>query len=411
MRRGPLSGLRRLLWPTARWEQNQRAVVWAITLNSIGFNMVAAFYLLYIQRYLGVSDPQQAALYAGLALGLSPLTTGFLGPLWGRLADRLGSRLLLLRSLAAFTVGMLLAAFVRSVPQFLVVKACEGPFAGMTPVSVAFVAHNSPRDRMAESLGMLQAVQWISAVIGPLIGGVLAQQTGLRTSFFVAAALYLIAMAVLWWGMDDRHLRVSDSGGRPTPRLLASLRLPGVLAMIFVLFGVQFVDKSFGPTLPLYVAQLGAPPQSLAFLSGVAISAGALAVSCSALLAGRLARRFDPRGLLLASAALGMIFCLPIALAHSTWQLVLARALLGLSAGGMVSVAYAFGGAIARPEQRGNVLGSISSGAMFGSAASPLLAGALAATSLRSVFVVDTLVYGACLLVLWRGTPQQGRGG
>ena len=74
------------------------------------------------------------------------------------------------------------------------------------------------------------------------------------------------------------------------------LAFQNFILMMAVIFGLQFVDRSFGPVLPLYVEQLGIAPARVPLVSGVlfSITAGAGALGhhfCGALLQ----RRHQPR--------------------------------------------------------------------------------------------------------------------
>ena len=65
-----------------------------------GFTLVMPFLPLYISE-LGVSDVAEIALWTGLTLGATPAITAISAPLWGRVGDRYGSKLLVIRSLGA----------------------------------------------------------------------------------------------------------------------------------------------------------------------------------------------------------------------------------------------------------------------------------------------------------------------
>ena len=66
-----------------------------------GFTLVMPFLPLYIAE-LGVTDVGEIALWTGLTLGATPAVTAISAPLWGRVGDRYGSKVLVIRSLIAF---------------------------------------------------------------------------------------------------------------------------------------------------------------------------------------------------------------------------------------------------------------------------------------------------------------------
>ena len=64
-------------------------------------------------------------------------------------------------------------------------------------------------------------------------------------------------------------------------------RLPGFLLALAVIFGLQTVDRSFGPVLPLYVAQVGVPVDRIPIVTGVLFSLGAISAAFGHHLAGQ----------------------------------------------------------------------------------------------------------------------------
>src|SRR5262245_62093077 len=143
------------------------------------------FLPLYI-RELGVSDVADIALWTGLTLGATPAVTAFSAPLWGRVGDRFGSKVLVLRSLSAFALTKGAMAFVTAPWQLFALRALLGVFAGYGALTVSMAARSVPRERMTEAIGIVQVAQRLGPAIGPLIGGALAPLVGLRTTFLVS---------------------------------------------------------------------------------------------------------------------------------------------------------------------------------------------------------------------------------
>jgi MFS family permease len=89
----------------------------------------------------------------------------------------------------------------------------------------------------------------------------------------------------------------------------------------------------------------------------------------------------------------GALVCVPLALSATTTQLIVWRVLLGLLAGGSMTLAYTLGGLALPASLRGSGFGLLSSAALIGGAVSPLLFGALAGVNLRYVFGFDAIIY------------------
>ena len=113
-----------------------------------GFTLVMPFLPLYI-RELGVTDVGDIALWTGLTLGATPAVTALCAPLWGRVGDRYGSKLLVMRSLDRFVVIMAAMAFVTAPWQLFALRALLGVFAGYGALTMSMAAQSAPREQMA----------------------------------------------------------------------------------------------------------------------------------------------------------------------------------------------------------------------------------------------------------------------
>ena len=131
------------------------------------------FLPLYFQQ-LGVDDVGEIALWSGLSLGVTPALTALLAPLWGRLADRFGRKIMVERSLVSFVVVMAAMAFVTEAWHVFALRAVQGLFAGYGALTLTMAADSAPRDRMAFAIGIVQTAQRLGPALGPVIGGTVA---------------------------------------------------------------------------------------------------------------------------------------------------------------------------------------------------------------------------------------------
>src|SRR2546421_5468190 len=197
------------------WQRN----VWALTLTVfvafVGFQFFSPFLPLYVHE-LGVTDPRSIALWSGVLAAVTPAVSGLLGPLVGRLADRFGRKMMLIRSLGGFVVIIAAMGLVTSVQQLLAARVIQGFFAGFTPMAMALASVSAPVNRVPTVIAMLQSAQLLSNAVGPAAGGYVASHFGIRYGFFVTAgmcALALIALVVLF-----REIAPRRAPERPAPR-------------------------------------------------------------------------------------------------------------------------------------------------------------------------------------------------
>jgi MFS transporter, DHA1 family, multidrug resistance protein len=387
------------------WRQNLFAVTAATFIGFTGFTLVMPFLPLYFQQ-LGVTDVGDIALWSGLSLGVTPAITALMAPLWGRLADRVGRKIMIERSLVSFVIVMTAMAFVTKAWHIFALRAIQGLFAGYGALALTMAADVAPRDRMAFAIGTVQTAQRIGPAVGPVIGGTVAQLVGLRQAFLVTATFYVVALVLVFFmyderGLTSRHEHPADTRkGRVTFRSV--LAFENFILLIGVVFSFTFVDRSLGPVLPLYIAELGTSLDRVPIVSGVlfSIAAGTGAIGnhlCRALLA-----RASTRAVIAGAAIAAALGTLTYALAGSTALLMLGTPILGLGIGAASTAAYTAAGAIIPPDVRGTGFGLLSTGSLLGLALSPVICGLLGTLSLRAVFVLDM-----CILVLVGGLVRR----
>jgi MFS family permease len=187
------------------------------------------------------------------------------------------------------------------------------------------------------------------------------------------------------------------------------LAFENFLLMMTVIFGLQFVDRSFGPILPLYVGQLGVSSSRIPLVSGVlfSIAAGTGALGhhyCAALL-----RRHAPTRLIAAASGAAAIGTLLYVIVHDIRWLFLATPLFGVAIGSGMTAAYTAAASVIPAPARGAGFGLLTTASLVGLAVSPVVSGLLGATSIRAVFGLDVVALGALALVVIRVSGQGTR--
>jgi len=378
-----------------------------------GFTLVMPFLPLFIAQ-LGVSDVGEVAMWTGLSLGVTPGLTAILAPAWGRLGDRFGRKIMVERSLVSFVVLFTAMAFVTSVWQVLALRAIQGLFAGYGSLSVAMAAESAPRDRMPSAIGAVQTAQRIGPGVGPVIGGLLAGFVGLRRAFVATAMFYLVALVIVHAMYDDRaiHAQPADAAetGRVTFRNVLAFR--NFILLLTVIFGLQFVDRSFGPVLPLYVEQVGVTHGNVPIVSGALFSIMAFTGALGHHFCGKLLRvsggtgsgpsrtGYASRTVIAGGAAVAAAGAGLFGLSGNLWIMAAASVLLGLGIGAAMTASYSAAGAVIPPGAHGAGFGLLTSASLIGMASSPFIAGFVGGASIRIVFFADLALMGILAAVV-----------
>ena len=373
-----------------------------------GFTIVMPFVPLYISE-LGVRDVGEIAMWSGLVLGATPTVTAISAPLWGRVGDRYGSKLLVIRSLVAFALTKAAMAFVTAPWQLVALRGLLGVFAGYGALTMSMAAESVPRERMSRAIGYVQMGQRLGPAIGPAIGGVLAPLVGLRRAFLVTALFYvaaLVMMAAFYREPRVRHERQASRSLRSVFRELAGT--PGFMLTLAVIFTLQTVDRSFSPILPLFVEQIGVETSRVATVSGLLFSLIAVCAALGHRIAARIMARWSPKSIMTSVAATTAAAMLTIVLVPSMPALTAAIVIASFGIGVAMTAAYSVAGAQLPKDAHVTGFGIMTTASLIGLAFSPVLAGVVGTSGLRLVFAVNVVLLvaiGFAVAIAMRSAP------
>jgi len=171
-----------------------QVVMLAVSLSilEIGFGFVAPVFPIYITE-LGMGGIELGALAASFAVTRILLS----GPLGG-LSDRLGRKKMLVYSLLGFALANVIYALAQDAVVMVAARSLEGAVsAGFFPAASAFVSDMTTPKNRGTAMGYLSTGSMVGFVVGPVVGGVLAEFLGIRLPFIVAALLSLFTMLLL----------------------------------------------------------------------------------------------------------------------------------------------------------------------------------------------------------------------
>ena len=174
------------------WQINLASLLAVLFVAFVGFYFSTPFLPLLVGE-LGVTDPRAVAIWSGVLIGLGPASAAIASPLWGGLADRFGGRLLLVRTVFGFALINLLCAVSTSVWQLALLRLLMGTLGGFTAVALALASLSAPPEYLTRAIAMAQSTQILGLMVGPALGGLLADHFGIRAAFVGSSGLAVIA--------------------------------------------------------------------------------------------------------------------------------------------------------------------------------------------------------------------------
>src|ERR1700722_4248626 len=318
----------------APWKRNLIVCVFGSFTTIVAMTLLLPFLPLYVEQ-LGETDHAAIVQWSGIAYGAAFLSAGLTAPLWGRLADLYGRKLMLIRASLGMAVAMSLIGIAHTVWQLVLLRLLAGLLGGYASGSMTLVATQTPKSRTGWALGVMSSGIMAGNLVGPLIGGVLPPLIGIRATFFLAGGVIFITFLCTTFLIREaaRPPRAQARKARggwamiPDKRPIIAMLVTGMLLML--------ANMSIEPIITVYVAQL-VEPAFVTFVAGLVMSAAALGSILSASPLGKLADRVGHWRIVIASLAVAALLLIPQAFVSSGWQLIVLRFLMGLALGGLL---------------------------------------------------------------------------
>src|SRR5690625_3808098 len=159
------------------------AIMWFANFFIAGsMTMVSPFISLYIQSFGNFSEAY-VQNWSGWIFAITFVTAFIFSPIWGRIGDQYGRKGILILSATGLALSVLLMGFARSVWHLFFLRLLMGVFTGFIPMSQALISTQTPKEIAGSVLGTLQTGSIAGILMGPVLGGTLADFFGYAATF------------------------------------------------------------------------------------------------------------------------------------------------------------------------------------------------------------------------------------
>ena len=157
---------------------------------SLGYGIFSPILPFYIES-MGASGTELGLLNASYAV-----MRLIFGPIWGSISDRIGRKRILMVGILGFGITMVWFGLATQLWMLFAARILAGILSSATaPTTMAYIGDNAPEGELSKGLGRLSAAGGIGAILGPLLGGLVASDS-LSTPFFIAAGLAGISLVL-----------------------------------------------------------------------------------------------------------------------------------------------------------------------------------------------------------------------
>jgi DHA1 family multidrug resistance protein-like MFS transporter len=373
----------------------------------VGMNLVVPF-LPFFVRELGVREESDVALWSGVAFAATFLSAFVATPFWGTLGDRYGRKAMVVRAIFGLAVSQVFIGLSQNVYQLVAFRLLQGAISGFIASSLALVSAETPKNKIGYALGILQSSTASGMVLGPFVGGLLADMIGYRSIFFITALLCAAGGIVVLLMVQETLPRTwSAEKGTVAAniRLMFThrqLRIAGI-ALVVAQAAVLMIE----PIFALFIEGFNTETEYLSTLTGAILSVAGVFMIVSAPWWGKRSdRQGHKKNLTLAlsgvsAAYLGHIFVKSLIL------LGFLRAFFGFSRGAVLPGLYALVSIHSPADRRGGMMAIASSLTLLGNTIGPVLGGFAASRfGIRPTFIMASSILLFLSFFIWRGMQE-----
>ncbi|ATP41595.1 MFS transporter [Solibacillus sp. R5-41] len=212
----------------------------------------------------------QGGTAAGLIIAIFAFAQFLVSPIGGKWADKYGRRPLINAGLLILAISMFIFYFADSIVLLYISRAIGGiGCALLIPAIYAYVADITTMDQRAKGNSFISAAMSLGIVIGPGIGGFLAEY-GLKAPLLVSAIVGLLAFVVSYFTLPESLTEKMAMSNEPNQSMIKdvilSVKKPFFIPLVITLI-MSFGLMAYETVLGLYVNdQFGATPQQIAFM-------------------------------------------------------------------------------------------------------------------------------------------------
>ena len=320
-----------------QWKHNLYICLFGVFLSAAGLNQVAPILPIYF-RELGATGTEEIAVWSGFTVGITFFVVALVTPFWGKLADRKGKKLMLLRASLGMTITNILAGLVTSPIELVAVRALQGLVSGFYSGAIALVGSQVPKERVGESLGKLSAASMAGALLGPLIGGYLADNFGIRPMFFVVSGFLALAFILIYFFVHEEAAELMPKDKQNWSFVKSKMLYPQLLwPLITISFVASVGIQALQPMMTIFVESIvGSGVEFLALISGFAFSVLGIGQMISSPYLGRLSDAKGPYIVLFWSLIYVGLMTIALDYVDTIYGVFVLRFLAGLGVGSLL---------------------------------------------------------------------------
>lgn len=251
------------------WKRNLWVLWIGVFFTAASFSMVVPFLPLFL---LQIGVHQHTEMWSGLIFSSAFFAGAISSPFWGSVADKYGRKPMIIRAGFVLFVIYTLMAFVTNPYEILGLRILQGLLSGFIPGAIALIGTNTPKNKVGYALSLISSAAASGQIVGPILGGVIAQLVGNRFAFASAGIIVFIStFLIIFWVTEENFTPSKEKGSVKNDLNLAWNNRPLLLVLSLTVV-TSLSIMTVEPILPLYIVKLGGSSDKASLIAGIVFS-------------------------------------------------------------------------------------------------------------------------------------------
>ncbi len=377
-----------------RWKTNLLLLWLSQILVVVGYAAALPFIPLFISERYGVSDERTLGLIVSWFHFISTGSFAIMAPIWGRLADHYGRKIMLLRACFMDAIIFPLMVYAPNITVLFILRILASMFTGTTSAAQPLIVSGTPKQYHGFALGLLSTALWSGNMLGYLFGGLIVHRFGFTAAFMFCGFTYFLSGIIVLFVHEDFKPVTKSVPQRKASFFSMGANIWIILSLILLL---GFIRSFELPYLPQLVKRITGE-QTAAFWTGIVCAGAALGGVIAGAICGYLADRTPATRIIFPALLLGSAALLWQTYAASTYSLIAARFVAYLAIGGIGPIFLTLITKVTDKDKQGLVFGMNTTAENTGIMLSALFSGGVIYyAGVRGVFATASLL---CLLFI-----------
>lgn len=222
--------------------RNLRLVTISLWVWGIGEGFFVYFQPLYLQE-LGADPLLIGGILGamGIAMAVAQIPAGYL-------SDRFGSRSIMWISWIMGTTAAWVMALANSLPMFVVGMTLYGLTGFVVAPMNSYITNVRGDLSVGRALALPSGFYSLGAVIGPILGGIVADQLKLRAVYFIAGGLFILSTLIILFAQKKSEVHHADLDSTQKKGLFKNYKFLGFLLIVFITLFAMYLPQPFTPS-------------------------------------------------------------------------------------------------------------------------------------------------------------------